>query len=80
MSAQARLVPRFHAEWLNQHLPAAKFQRVPNAWHFVFMDPPSMPIATEDGDIAADPPGFKRQVFPRRLQRDIPAFLDKAFR
>ena len=74
------LVPRFHAEWVSQNLPAAQFHRVPKAWHFAFMDPPSMPITTEDGDIAADPPGFKRQVFLRQLQRDIPAFFDKAFR
>jgi hypothetical protein len=38
-----------------------------------------MPIATEDGDVATDLPGFKRQDFLRQLQREIPDFFDKAF-
>ncbi len=74
------LVPRFHAEWIGRNFPVAKFHHVPNAWHFAFMDPPNMAIATEDGDIAADPPGFQRQAFLRKLRRDIPAFFDAAFR
>ena len=74
------LVPRFHAEWVARNLPAAQFHHVPNALHFAFMDTPTMPIATEDGDIATDLPGFERQEFLRQLQREIPAFFDKAFR
>ncbi len=74
------LVPRFHGEWIAKNFPAAQFRRVPNAWHFAFMDTPGMAIATEDGDIAADPPGFKRQVFLRQLQGDVPAFFDQALR
>ncbi len=73
------LVPRFHAEWVAKNLPAAQFHHVPNALHFAFMDTPTMPIATEDGDIATDLPGFERQEFLRRLQREIPAFFDMAF-
>ena len=73
------LVPRFHAEWVAKNLPAAEFHQVPNALHFSFMDTPSMPIATEDGDVVTDLPGFKRQEFLRQLQREIPAFFDKAF-
>ncbi len=74
------LVPRFHAEWIAQNLPTAKHSRVANAWHFVFMDPPTMVIPTEDGDIAADPTGFDRKQLLGRLQREIPAFFDAAFR
>ncbi len=73
------LVPRFHAEWVARNLPAAQFHQVPNALHFAFMDTPGMPIATEDGDVAPDLPGFKRQDFLRQLQREIPDFFDKAF-
>ncbi len=73
------LVPRFHAAWVGRNLPGAKFHSVPNALHFAFMDTPSYAIATEDGDVATDLPGFNRQLFLRRLQRDIPAFFDKAF-
>lgn len=73
------LVPRFHAEWIGRHLPGAEIHRVPNAWHFAFMDTPSMPIPSEDGDLAANPPGFDRQAFLRQLRHELPVFFDKAF-
>ena len=72
-------LPRFHAEWIAQNLPGAQLHRVPNAWHFTFMDTPSMAIPTKDGDLGADPPGFDRSAFLKRLSRDLPAFFDKAF-
>jgi predicted dienelactone hydrolase len=73
------LVPRFHAEWVAKNLPAAHLHRVPNAWHFAFMDQPSMSIPTEDGDVAANPPGFDRQAFLKQLGTEITAFLNDAF-
>jgi predicted dienelactone hydrolase len=72
------LVPRFHGEWIAQNMPRAQLQRVPNAWHFAFMDRPSSTITTEDGDIAADPPGFDRMAFLQRLAGEIAGFFDKA--
>jgi len=72
------LVPRFHAEWVAQNMPAAQLVRVPNAWHFAFMDTPATAIPTDDGDIRADPPGFDRKAFLARLGHEIPAFFDKA--
>jgi predicted dienelactone hydrolase len=74
------LVPRFHGEWIASNLPGAELHRVPNAWHFAFMDTPSTPISSEDGDVGANPPGFDRHAFLQRLGADIPAFFDKAFR
>lgn len=74
------LVPRFHAEWIASQLPGAELQRVPNAWHFAFMDTPSVAIPSEDGDIRADPPGFDRSAFLQRLAVEVPAFFDKAFK
>ncbi|MCY7307020.1 MAG: dienelactone hydrolase [Rhodoferax sp.] len=74
------LVPRFHTEWIARNLPGAEFHQVPIAWHFAFMDPPSMPIPSEDGDIGANPPGFDRQAFLRQLQQELVQFFDKAFR
>ena len=71
------LVPRFHAEWVASHLPAANLHRVPNAWHFAFMDSPSMPIQSPDGDVAANPPGFDRAAFQKQLATEITAFFDK---
>ena len=71
------LVPRFHAEWVATHLPAANLHRVPNAWHFAFMNAPSMPIPSHDGDVAANPPGFDRDAFLKQLAIEIVAFFDK---
>jgi predicted dienelactone hydrolase len=72
------VVPRFHAEWVAGQLPGAELHRIKNAWHFAFMDAPSMSIQTEDGDIKADPPGFDRAALLERLARELPAFFDKA--
>ena len=74
------LVPRFHAEWIAQNLPGVELHRVANAWHFAFMDTPSMSIPSPDGDVAADPTGFDRAVFLKRLSPELPAFFDKAFK
>jgi len=71
------LVPRFHAEWVASNLPAPNLHRVPNAWHFAFMDSPSMPIPSPDGDVAANPPGFDRAAFLKQLGEDITTFFDK---
>jgi predicted dienelactone hydrolase len=71
------LVPRFHAEWVASNLPAANLHRVPNAWHFAFMDTPSMPLPSPDGDVAANPPGFDRGAFLKELAIEIVAFFDK---
>jgi predicted dienelactone hydrolase len=80
-AAQDRfLVPRFHAEWAARHVPGAEVHHIPQAWHFVFMDAPTMPIPSADGDVAADPPGFDRPAFLRQLQQELPAFFNKVFR
>ena len=71
------LVPRFHAEWVATNLPAANLHRVPNAWHFAFMNAPSMPIPSHDGDVAANPSGFDRTAFLNQLAVEITAFFDK---
>lgn len=74
------LVPRFHSGWIAQNMPKAQLQSVPQAWHFVFMDTPSMPLPTPDGDIAADPPGFDRPAFLATLGRSLVVFFDQAWR
>jgi predicted dienelactone hydrolase len=74
------LVPRFHAEWVARHVPGAEVHHIPQAWHFAFMDAPTLPIPSADGDVAADPPGFDRPAFLQQLQQELPAFFDKVFR
>jgi predicted dienelactone hydrolase len=71
------VVPRFHAEWVASNLPAPNLHRVPNAWHFAFMDTPSMSLPSPDGDVAANPPGFDRDAFLKQLGIEIVAFFDK---
>jgi predicted dienelactone hydrolase len=71
------LVPRFHAEWVAANLPSPNLHRVPNAWHFAFMDTPSMPISSPDGDVGANPPGFDRGAFLKQIAAEISAFFDK---
>lgn len=73
------LVPRFHAEWVALNMPAAELRRIPDAWHFAFMDTPSTAIPTDDGDVRADPPGFDRKALLARLGDEIPAFFDQVF-
>ena len=72
------LVPRFHGEWVAANLPAPNLHRVANAWHFAFMDSPSMPIPSPDGDVAANPPGFDREAFLKQLGDEITAFFDQS--
>jgi predicted dienelactone hydrolase len=71
------LVPRFHAEWVASNLPAPNLHRVPNAWHFAFMDSPSMSLPSPDGDVGANPPGFDRDAFLKQLAVEIAEFFDK---
>jgi predicted dienelactone hydrolase len=72
------LVPRFHSEWIARNLPGAQLVRVPNAGHFAFLDTPTMPIPTPDGDLGANPPGFDRAAFLTRLGAELGAFFDQA--
>lgn len=73
------LVPRFHADWIALNTPRATSHQVRNAGHFAFLDPPSVPIPTPDGDAAADPSGFDRRALLARLQVELPDFFDAAF-
>ena len=70
------LVPRFHAERLAQQLSSSSLRRVPNAWHYAFMDAPTTPIPSPDGDPAADPPGSDRRRFTEQLGRDLSDHFD----
>jgi predicted dienelactone hydrolase len=71
------LVPRFHAEWIALNMPRAELHRVANAGHFAFLDTPTMPIPTPDGDLGANPPGFDRAAFLEKLGGELAAFFDR---
>jgi predicted dienelactone hydrolase len=71
------LVPRFHAERIAKYVRSIEISRDPDALHFAFMDKPSTPIPTEDGDIGADPAGFDRARFLAKISGELVLFFDK---
>ena len=73
------LVPRFHAEWIAGQVPGVEMHRVANAWHFAFVDPPTVAVTSEDGDIGADPSGFDRPAFLTQLARELGDFFGRQF-
>jgi predicted dienelactone hydrolase len=72
------LVPRFHGRRVAAAIPGAVLEPVPNAWHFAFLDTPSMAIPSPDGDLGADPPGFDRAAYIAALGPRIADFLEAA--
>lgn len=74
------LVPRFHGAALAPRLPQARIEAVPGAWHFAFLDTPTQPIPSPDGDLRADPPGFDRAAFLDGFAQRLADFLDGALR
>ncbi|MBM3524288.1 MAG: dienelactone hydrolase [Alphaproteobacteria bacterium] len=74
------LVPRFHGERLASFAPRLRVERVAEAGHFAFMDKPTMPVPSEDGDVGADPAGFDRAAFLERLGAMLGIFFDEVFR
>ena len=61
------LVPRFHVGWLVQNMPHTQAVSMPLTRRFAFMDTPSMPLMTPDGDVGAGAPGCDRSVFLEKL-------------
>ncbi len=74
------LVPRFHGDRVAQNVAGVEVHRVANAGHFAFMDTPSIPLPSADGDIGTNPPGFERAAFLKQLASELPTFFDRAFR
>lgn len=72
------LIPRYHAEWVQQNIVQVDYHAIPNAGHFAFMDMPSIPIPSADGDIGANPEGFDRTAFLKQLATEMNRFFDRA--
>lgn len=72
------LVPRYHAEWVRQNVVKADYHAIQNAGHYAFMDTPSMPIPSPDGDVGANPKGFDRAAFLKELAIALNQFFDRA--
>jgi len=72
------LVPVYHAEWVRQNVVKADHHAIQNAGHYAFMDTPSMPIPSPDGDVGANPEGFDRAAFLKQLATALNQFFDRA--
>lgn len=72
------LVPRYHAEWVRQNVVKVDYHAIQNAGHYAFMDTPSMPIPSPDGDVGANPEGFDRAAFLKQLATALNQFFDRA--
>jgi predicted dienelactone hydrolase len=72
------LVPRYHAEWVQQNVVKADYHAIQNAGHYAFTDTPSMPIPSPDGDLRANPEGFDRAAFLKQLAIALNQFIDRA--
>lgn len=73
------LVPRFHAGFIGAQVPGSEVHTLANANHWAFMDKPSAPVDTPDGNAQNDAPGFDRAAFLKQLGNEVPAFFDKVF-
>jgi predicted dienelactone hydrolase len=78
-SKDSFLVPRYHAEWVRQNVVRADYHSIQNAGHYAFMETPSMPIPSPDGDVGANPEGFDRAAFQKQLATALNQFFDRAF-
>ncbi len=74
------LVPRYHAEWVRQNIVKADYHAIQNAGHYAFMDTPSMPIPSPDGDVGANPESFDRAAFLKQLATALNQFFDRALK
>ncbi len=69
------LVGRYHGGRVAAGLPGVQTTIVAGAGHFAFMAPSRMPLPSATGDAAADPTGFDRPAFLRRLEDQVAAFF-----
>jgi hypothetical protein len=58
--------------------PHANLRRVPNAWHFAFMDSPGMSDPQPGRRHRREPAGVRSRCVPEAARRRITAFFDKA--
>lgn len=71
------LVPQFHGRWLSQQIPGVRYEETAEAGHFAYMSQPRMSIKADAGDPAANPEGFDREAFQRRLAQDVVRYFDQ---
>lgn len=61
---------------VNKNLPARhEYHIVPNAGHFVFLAPCSLPLATKRPELCTDAPNFDRAAFHKRFDANVVRFF-----
>lgn len=76
----AVLVGKYHGGHVVAHLPKAQASTAAGAGHFAFMAQPSMPLPSDAGDAAANPPGFDRVAYQPELENQVAEFFAQQWR
>lgn len=71
------LAPAFHGRRLRQLMPQAVHEEHAQAGHFAYMAQPLTALPSEAGDAAANPAGFDRPAFLKRLATRVLAHFDQ---
>ena len=74
------LVGKYHGGHVVAHLPRAQASTAAGAGHFAFMAQPSMPLPSDAGDAAANPPGFDRVAYQPQLENQVAEFFAQQWR
>ncbi|EJE48673.1 putative dienelactone hydrolase [Acidovorax sp. CF316] len=76
----AVLVGKYHGGHVMAHMPKAQASTAAGAGHFAFMAQASMPLPSDAGDAAANPPGFDRVAYQPELENQVSAFFAQQWR
>ncbi len=76
----AVLVGKYHGGHVVANLPRAQASTAAGAGHFAFMAQPSMPLPSDAGDAAANPPGFDRVAYQPGLENQVAEFFAQQWR
>lgn len=71
------LAPAFHGRRLRELMPQAVHEEHADAGHFAYMAQPLTALPSEAGDAAANPAGFDRPGFLKRLATRVLAHFDQ---
>ncbi len=76
----AVLVGKYHGGHVAANLPKAQASTAAGAGHFAFMAQASMPLPSDAGDAAANPPGFDRVAYQPELENQVADFFAQQWR
>lgn len=74
------LAGKYHGGHVTANLPKAQASTAAGAGHFAFMAQASMPLPSDAGDAAANPPGFDRVAYQPELENQVADFFAQQWR